>query len=148
MVYTNDPLRVENFILTMQHLLDDDKYKVVDFNLEYTDGRARHDQKIDVVQLFVNNHDYIFGTADTTNDEKVLKTMGLACRNLLDIQCQYKILGDEETHKDSLVDLAMAIIDLYYRGMKDLCNKKKTAWHRAWVQRMDEDHVKHASKDA
>ena len=135
---TDDPIWVENSIHTMEQLLVYDKYKVVGFDLEYTGGRVGHDQKVAVAQLcvghyvliyhyclatrpsdrfarFVNNPDYIFGTVDTTNDEKVLKTTGLACRNLVDIQCLYKILGGEEKHKDSLVDLAMAIIDPYYR---------------------------------
>ena len=85
---------------------------------------------------------------DTTNDEKMLKTTGLDCRNLMDIQCMYKILGGEEKHKDSLVNIAMSIIDPYYRGMNDVCKKKKVSWHRAWVQRLDEDHVKYAAKDA
>ncbi|KAE8809406.1 hypothetical protein D1007_13997 [Hordeum vulgare] len=95
---------------------------------------------------FVNNPNYIFGTVDTTNDELVLKTTSLTRRNLVYIQCQYKILGGEEKHKDSMVDLAMAIIDPYYRGIKYVY-KKKVAWHRAWVRRLDEDHVKYAAKD-
>ena len=49
---------------------------------------------------------------------------------------------------DSHVDLAEAIIDPYYRGMKDVYKKKKVAWHRAWVRRLDEDHVKYVAKDA
>ncbi|KAE8784166.1 hypothetical protein D1007_42241 [Hordeum vulgare] len=96
---------------------------------------------------FVNNPDYIFGTVDTTNDEKVFKATGLACQNILDIQCHYKILGDREKHQDSLVDLAMAIIGPYYTRMKDVYKKKKVAWHRAWIQILGEDHVKYAAKD-
>ncbi|KAE8813981.1 hypothetical protein D1007_08906 [Hordeum vulgare] len=108
-VYTNDrPVWVKNSIHTMKQSLADDKYKVVGFNLEYTSGRVGHDQEVAVTQLcmglyilvyhyclatrpcehfdrFINISDYIFGTVDTTNDEKVLKTTGLACRNLVDI---------------------------------------------------------------
>ncbi|KAE8798648.1 hypothetical protein D1007_26136 [Hordeum vulgare] len=53
-----------------------------------------------------------------------------------------------------MVDLAMAIVDPYYRGMKDVYKKKKkkkkkkVAWHRAWVRRLDEYHVKYAAKEA
>ena len=42
----------------------------------------------------------------------------------------------------------MAIIDPYYRDMKDECNKNKDAWHEAWVRTLDEEHVKYAAKDA
>ncbi|KAE8821844.1 hypothetical protein D1007_00032 [Hordeum vulgare] len=97
---------------------------------------------------FLNNPDYIFGMVDITNDEKVLKTTRLACQNLVNIQCQEKILGGEEKHKDSLVDLAMTIIKPYYRGMKDVCKKKKVASHCTCVRRLDEDHVKCATKEA
>jgi hypothetical protein len=42
----------------------------------------------------------------------------------------------------------MAIIDPYYRDMKDECDKNKAAWHKTWVQRLDEEHVKYAAKYA
>ena len=46
-VYTNDPVVVVNSINTLEQLLvEEDKYKVVGFDLEYTGGRARHDQKV------------------------------------------------------------------------------------------------------
>ncbi|KAE8779904.1 Serine/threonine-protein kinase [Hordeum vulgare] len=100
----------------MEQLLADDKYQVVGFNLEYTSGHVGHDQKVVLALLcvghcvlvyhyclatrpcesfarFVSSPNYIFGKMDTTNDEKVHKIMSLACRNLVDIQCVYKILG-------------------------------------------------------
>ncbi|KAE8816982.1 hypothetical protein D1007_05172 [Hordeum vulgare] len=136
----------------MEQLIVGDKYKVVSFDLEYTGGRVGHDQKVVVTQLcvrhyiivyhyclttrpckyfarFVNNPDYLFITMDTTNDENVLKTTGLDCRNLVDIQCLHKILGSNKKYKASLVDLAMAIIDPYYKGMNDVYKKKKVGWH-------------------
>ena len=63
---------------------------------------------------------------DTFNDLKVLETTGLACQKLVDIQGQYRVWGRKKA-KDSLVDLAVAIIDPYYRGMKDECKKNKDA---------------------
>ena len=45
----------------------------------------------------------------------------------VDIQGQYKIWGSKEHEKDSLVHLAEAIIDPYYRDMKDSCNNDKRA---------------------
>ena len=46
MVDTNDPISVESSIQTMEQFLAEDKYQVVGFGLEYTIGRARHDQKV------------------------------------------------------------------------------------------------------
>ncbi|KAE8770483.1 methyltransferase pmt27 [Hordeum vulgare] len=60
MVYTNDPIMVENSINPMEQLLgDDDKYKVVGFNLEYTDGHAsekkkRKDSRVDLTAAITN----------------------------------------------------------------------------------------------
>ena len=45
-VYTNDPVSVESSIQTMEQFLAEDKYRVVGFDLEYTIGRAGHDQKV------------------------------------------------------------------------------------------------------
>ncbi|KAE8794237.1 hypothetical protein D1007_31121 [Hordeum vulgare] len=101
-VYTNDPIMLEDSINTMERLLgEDDKYKVVGFDLAYMGNRVGHDQKVVVAQLcmhphvllyhyylatvpckrftrFVNSPDYKFTMVDTTNDRKVLKTSGLA----------------------------------------------------------------------
>ena len=40
---------------------------------------------------FINNSDYIFAMVGTTNDVKVLKTLGFACQKLVDIQGQYRV---------------------------------------------------------
>ena len=149
-VYTNNPVWVEHCIHIMELLLAEEKYKVVGFNLEYTRARARSRPKVDVAQMcvrhhvlvyhyclaprpcecfarFVNNPHYMFATVDITNDVKVLKNLGIACQNLVDIQGQYMIWGRKEHGKDSLVHLTEAIIDPYYRDMKDSCNKDKRA---------------------
>ena len=42
----------------------------------------------------------------------------------------------------------MAIIDPYYIDMKVECNKDKSVWHKAWVNELDEEHIKYAAKDA
>ena len=47
-VYMNDPMSVESSIQTMEQLLADNKYQVAGFDLEYTMGRAGHDQKVAV----------------------------------------------------------------------------------------------------
>ena len=59
---------------------------------------------------FVNSTDYKFATVETTNDVKALRVMGLACKNLVEIREHYRVWG---SMKDSLVELASAIIDPY-----------------------------------
>ena len=59
-----------------------------------------------------------------------------------------KIWGSKEHEKDPLVHLAEAIIDPYYRDMKDSCNNDKRAWHSAWVDKLDKAHVVYATKEA
>ncbi|KAE8772438.1 Serine/threonine-protein kinase [Hordeum vulgare] len=103
-----------------QLLAEDDKYKVVGFDVPYTGRHAGHDQKIVVAQLcvhhhvllyhdclatvpcdrftmFVNNPNYRFATVDTTNDRNVLKILGLACQKLVDIHDHYKIWAARRT---------------------------------------------------
>ena len=115
-VYTNDPVSVECSIQTMEQILAEDKYRVVGFDLEYTIGRAGHDQKVAVAQLcvrhdvlvyhfhlatrhcerfprFIKSSDYSFATMDTTNDLKVLKVSDLKCLNLVNIQHHYNVWG-------------------------------------------------------
>ncbi|XBH55146.1 hypothetical protein VPH35_077289 [Triticum aestivum] len=130
-VYTNDPVSMERSIQTMEQFLAEDKYRVVGFDLE-----------------FINNSDYSFATVDTTNDLKVLKVSGLKCPNLVNIQHHYKVWGSDNNKLNSLVDLASAIIDPYYVKMKEESKKDKNAWHSVWYERLDEEHVKYAAKDA
>ncbi|KAE8777447.1 hypothetical protein D1007_49813 [Hordeum vulgare] len=60
-VYTNEPILVENSINTMKQLLaQDDKCKVVSFNLEYTDGRAGYDQKVAVAKSCMHHHVVVY----------------------------------------------------------------------------------------
>ncbi|KAE8797684.1 hypothetical protein D1007_27151 [Hordeum vulgare] len=94
-VYTNDSVIVEDSINIMEWLLaEEDKYKVVSFDLRYTNGHAGDDQK------------------------------------LVDIRGHYKIWGNKKD-MDSHVDLAEAIIDPYYGGMKAESEKNKVVWHMA-----------------
>ena len=85
---------------------------------------------------------------DTTNDLKALKVSGLKCPNLVNIQCHYKVWGSDKNKLNSPVDLASAIIDPYYMKMKNESNKYKNALHSVWHERLDEQHVKYAAKDA
>ncbi|KAE8795819.1 putative ubiquitin-conjugating enzyme E2 26 [Hordeum vulgare] len=59
-----------------------------------------------------------------------------------------KGLGSTNNKQNSLVDLASANIDPYYMKMKDESQKDKNAWHSVWDERLDEEHVTYAAKDA
>ena len=65
---------------------------------------------------FVNSTDYKFATVETKDDVNALSVTGLACKNLVEIRDHYRVWGS--TKKDSLVELASAIIDPYYEKMK------------------------------
>ena len=68
--------------------------------------------------------------------------------NLVNIQHDYKVWGSDKNKLYSLVGLASAIIDPYYMKMKHESKKDKNVWHIVWHDRLDEQHVKYASKDA
>ncbi|KAE8778498.1 hypothetical protein D1007_48595 [Hordeum vulgare] len=140
-VYTNDLVKVENSINTMVQLLaDDDMYKVVGFNLEYTDGPVRYDRKVVVSQLCVCHHTLVYHYCVST----------MPCGHFATFvnRPNYRFWHDEEKkEKDSLVDLAEAIIDPYYTDMKAECNRDKPSWHKARVKRLDEDNLMNAVKD-
>ena len=79
---------------------------------------------------FVNSTDYKFAMVETCNDVKALKVRGLAYKNLVEVCDQFKVWGS--TKKDSLVELASAIIDPYYEKMKqDAQRTSPVSWHKA-----------------
>ena len=112
---------------------------MVGIDLQYTDGHLWINQKVVVAQLcvchhvliyhycmaidpcvrftrFVNSTDYKFCTVETTGNVKVLRVTVLACKNLVKIREHYRVWGS--TKKDTLVELSSAIIDSYYKKMK------------------------------
>ncbi|KAE8803042.1 hypothetical protein D1007_21253 [Hordeum vulgare] len=141
-VYTNDTVMVEVSINTMEWLLAEDyKYKVVRFKLAYTSDRVGHDQKV------FNSPNYRFAMEETTNNQKVPNTSGLACQKLVDIRAHYKIWGSKKD-MDSHVDLVEAIIDPYYKDMKIAREKNKLVLDSGWVNTLDEHHLHTTAKEA
>ncbi|XBH62748.1 hypothetical protein VPH35_116890 [Triticum aestivum] len=127
-VYTIDPAVVDDYINSVEQLLALDKYKVVGIDLQ-----------------FVDNTDYKFATVETTDDVNVLSVTGLACKNLVEIRDHYRVWGC--TKKDSLVELASAIINPYYEKMKwDAQRTSPLSWHKAWMRQLDEPHLRFAAK--
>ena len=94
---------------------------------------------------FFNSTDYKFATVETTDDVKTLSVTGLACENLVEIRDHYRVWGS--TKKDSLVELALAIIDPYYERMKrDTQRISPLSWHRSWMRQLDEPHLRFVAK--
>ena len=94
---------------------------------------------------FVNSTVYKFATVETTDDVKALRFMGVACQNLVEIREHYRVWSSMK--KDSLVELASAIIDPYYEKMKQDANRTRpVSWHRAWMRQLDESHLRFAAK--
>ena len=94
---------------------------------------------------FVNSTDYKFAMVETADDVKALSVTCLAGKNLVEIRDHYRVRGS--TKKDSLVELASAIIDPYYEKMKqDSQRTNPVSCHRAWMWRLDEPHLRFAAK--
>ena len=93
---------------------------------------------------FVNSIDYKFAMVETTDDVNAPSVMGLANKNLVEICDHYSVWG---SMKDSLVELTSAIINPYHEKMKqDAQRTSAVSWHRAWVRRLDEPHLRFAAK--
>ncbi|KAE8781230.1 hypothetical protein D1007_45551 [Hordeum vulgare] len=141
-VYPKDPFSVESLIQTMEQLLVEDKYQVVNFDLKFSSGRAWQDHKVTIAQLcmrhdvliyhyhvgirpcerftrFINSTDNSFTMVDDTNDIKALHVSGLTCKKLDNIGDHYK---DEK-------------------------KKNKNVGHSAWDQSLDEEHITYAAMD-
>ncbi|KAE8801331.1 hypothetical protein D1007_23027 [Hordeum vulgare] len=134
-VYTNNPFWVEHSIHIMELLLG---VHVCSFRV-LSQGRRRLD-------VDAQSHP----RRPLLPSHKALPTsrQGIACQNLVDIQGQHNIWGSKKHEKESLVHLAEAIIDPYYRYMKVSCNKDKRAWHSAWMEKLVKAHVVYAAKEA
>ena len=59
-VYTNDPVWVEHSIHIMELLLAEEKYKVAEFDLEYTRAHAGCRPKVAVTQMCVHHHVLVY----------------------------------------------------------------------------------------
>ena len=71
----------------------------------------------------------------------------MTCKNLINIHDHYKVWGFTNNKQNSLVDLASAIIDPYYEKMKQDANRTSPlSWHKAWMRKLDEPHLRFAAK--
>ncbi|XP_073358284.1 uncharacterized protein [Aegilops tauschii subsp. strangulata] len=120
-VYTNDPRTVERIIKKYEEWLKEEKNKFVGLDLESERSQALVD--------FLQRKAVTFTSADTRNDKTMLAR---ACIKIpdehhVDIQRLFCIKGGGE--RDSMADLAAAIIDPSYKNMKKSFPKEK---HLFW----------------
>ena len=156
-VYTIDPAVVDDYINSVEQLLARDKYKVVGIDLQYTGGHPSKIRRLSSPSCACA----IMSSSTTTAWPQSLATVstGLstapsddvnalgvtACKNLVEIRDHYRVWGS--TKKDSLVELASAIIDPYYEKMKqDYQRPSPVSRHRAWMRQLDEPHLRFAAK--
>ena len=166
-VYTNDPRTVERIINKYEEWLKEEKNKFIGLDLEYTRKSSYIRQGIAVVQLTMREHvlvyhycrsersqvlvDFLqrkavtFTSVDTRNDKTMLAR---ACIRIPDehhvvIQRLFCIKGGAE--RDSMADLAAAIIDPSYKNMKKSFPKEK---HQFWEWKpLSLIHLEYAAKD-
>ncbi|KAE8775434.1 hypothetical protein D1007_52050 [Hordeum vulgare] len=62
------------------------------------------------------------------------------CLAILPYECFTRVWCSKK-EKNSLVDLAVAIIDHNYIDMRVMSEENKPLWHKAWPKRLDEYHL-------
>ena len=166
-VYTNDPRTMERIIKKYEEWLKEEKNKFVGLDLEYTRKSSYIRQGIAVVQLSMREHvlvyhycrsersqalvDFLqrkavtFTSVDTRNDKTMLARAWIKIpdERHVDIQRLFCIKGGGE--RDSMADLAAAIIDPSYKNMKKSFPKEK---HQFWEWKpLSPIHLEYAAKD-
>ncbi|KAE8778514.1 hypothetical protein D1007_48534 [Hordeum vulgare] len=114
--------------LSLDELLVEDKYQVVDFELNFTSSHAGQDEKVAIAQFCVRHDVLVYYYHPATRP------------------CEH--FASTNNKQNSLIDLASAIIDPYYMNMQNESKKDKNVWHSAWDHKLDEEDVKHAAKES
>ncbi|KAE8808564.1 hypothetical protein D1007_14952 [Hordeum vulgare] len=99
---------------------------------------------INMRRRFVNCTNYKFALMETTDDVKAQNLSSLAFEKLVKIRGHYRVWGST---KDSLVELALVIIDPYYEEMKEDAKINPVSWNGAWMWKLDEAHLTFATKN-
>ena len=168
--YTNMAARVDEWICKVEAVLAAADVKIVGVDVEYTrkgwkpqvaavvqfcvgqDVLVYHychaDKPSEKILPFTRNWGYTFAGFDITNDRNVLARSDptLYISNYKDIQAIWRD-PDNRKRKQGMKDVAGAIIDEYYLGMKDGFGEKE---HNMWAlpPPLPEEHLKYAARDA
>ena len=141
-LYTNEPYKVEEILSLYEELLREDRYKFVGLDLEYTrEDYFDRSRKVAVMQLamrkhvliyhlckartecaalkdFLRNKGIIFASVDVRNDRDVLANSYLKIPRECHIDLQEELMIKRRNLRDSMVDLAGAVINKSYLSMK------------------------------
>ena len=165
-VYNNMPETVEQIIAMYEKWLKK-KYKFVGLDIEYTRWVSYKPQRVAVVQLAMRDHVLVyhfyrsercqaldhflqrkgitFASVDTRGDKTVLGNDWILIpdEHHVNIQREFRIKGGGK--RDSMSDLAKAIIDPSYNTMKTSFPKEK---HDYWEWKpLSLSHLVYAAKD-
>lgn len=174
-VYTNKAESVDAWVEKVEGMLAVAKTKIAGVDVEYTSCRGSyfHPQKVVVLQLcvgveclvyhachadkdsdrlrsFLDNWHYRFAGFDITQDRIVMGRSGfyLSPCSFKDIQSIWRDPDNEKprSKKQGLKDVAAAVIDEYYRKMKDGFGQKE---HEMWKNSpLPSLHIEYAARDA
>jgi hypothetical protein len=166
-MYTNDPDSVKLCVAKFKQYLQDEKHKVAGLDLVPIHPSPDREQWITVAQVcvrgevlvyhycrairgsgafthFIGTADCTFATVESRKNATMLYDSAIWCKKLVDIQKQYKIIGNGQ-EEDSMVDLAAAIIDPYYANMKEDVDTKDL---KRWEVPLNLAYITYAAKHA
>ncbi|XBI75455.1 hypothetical protein VPH35_068823 [Triticum aestivum] len=168
-LYTNEPYKVEEILSLYQEWLREDRYKFVGLDLEYTrEDYFDRSRKVSVMQLamrkhglvyhlckarmecaplkdFLRNKGTVFASVDVRNDRDVLANSFLKIPIECHIDLQEELMIKGGNLRDSMADLAGAVIDKSYLSMKSSFPKGP---HDYWeLNPLSLEHLKYAAID-
>ncbi|XBJ18428.1 hypothetical protein VPH35_009597 [Triticum aestivum] len=166
---TNEPYKVEEILSLYEEWLREDRYKFVGLDLEYTrEDYFDHSRKVAVMQLamckhvlvyhlcksrtecaplkdFLQNKGIVFASVDVRNDRDVLANSFLKIPIECHIDLQEELMIKGGNLRDSMADLAGAIINKSYLSMKSSFPK---GLHDYWEWKpLSLEHLKYAAID-
>ncbi|XBJ01918.1 hypothetical protein VPH35_021435 [Triticum aestivum] len=168
-LYTNKPYKVEEILSLYEEWLREDRYKFVGLDLEYTrEDYFDRSRKVAVMQLamrkqvlvyhlcksrtecaalkdFLWNKGIIFASVDVRNDRDVLANSFLKIPREYHIDLQEELMIKGGNLRDSMADLAGAVINKSYLSME---SSFPQGLHDYWEWKpLSLDHLKYAAID-
>ncbi|XP_073358234.1 uncharacterized protein [Aegilops tauschii subsp. strangulata] len=166
-LYTNEPYKVEEILPLYEEWLREDRYKFVGLDLEYTrEDYFDRSRKVAVMQLAIREHVLVyhlckaraectalkdfhrkqgitFTSVDVRNDKDVLANSFLKIPRECHLDLQEELMIKGGNLRDSMADLAGAVIDKSYLSMKSSFPRGQ---HDYWeCKPLSLDHLKYAA---
>ncbi|KAM0848630.1 hypothetical protein ACQ4PT_054253 [Festuca glaucescens] len=165
-VYTDDSYEASKTVDMYEQWLSKDEYKFMGLDFEYCNPEYEDDCRIAVVQLTMKNHvlvyqwsssdpwcpklmDFLrsgvhFASVDIRNDKKAMKeswNIEIPGECHIDLQDLFKL----ERDRTGMADMAAALIDKTYKGMK---KEFPSSQHKFWEKKpLDKINLEYAARD-